>query len=331
MRRLRSADLFCGAGGTSIGAQLTGYVDICYALNHWDLAIQTHSLNFPTTKHFQQYLKDVDPRWCDRIDLLFASPECTHFTVARGKRKMLKSSRWLANEILPWVKVHKPQWVVIENVVEFMKWGPLHDSGPLEGRPIKERAGEEFQAWLWSLRECGYQVEYRVLVAADYGAPTSRERLFVIARRGKKAPVWPKPTHTPAQHVPFASVLDRSLSLQQLGDRTKPLCATTLSALLAGHSELGDTEWLHGYYGNYTTTPLNKPLPTITTRDRFLLVDARSGTLATRMLSNAELAKAQGFPDWYQFCGNKKEVTVQIGNSVPPPFSEAIATAILSV
>lgn len=321
---LTVTDGFCGAGGTSDGCRRGGARLVC-AINHWDRAIDTHSANFPEALHLLTPIDKVDPRECPYSDLFCASPECTHFTIARGARKRSKSSRSLAWNLLPFIEFHRYPWLSFENVVEFAQWGPLDR----HGKPIEKRKGETFHAWLKAIESYGYRLEYRILNAADYGAATSRERLFILGRRGTKGPVWPEPTHA-GNHKSFLSVMDRSIHLRGIHSRTKPLCETTLKWLRHGREKFGESTWIHGYYGNATLTPITVPLPTITTRDRFALVDCSSGEFATRMLSNHELAAAQGFSPGYEFCGNKREVTMQIGNSVPPPFSEAITRAILS-
>ena len=320
---LTATDLFCGAGGTSAGARATGGVRLLCGVNHWDRAIETHSANFPDAVHLHTSIDKIDPRDCERMDILFASPECTSFSKARGRRVRSRSSRCLAVHTIPWIEIHRPKWFVFENVAEFQEWGPLDDNES----PIEDLAGNVFDAWLMMLKAYGYQVEMRVLNAADYGAATSRERLFIIGRRGKKSPIWPEPTH---QHKSFLSVLDRSLPMPGLSSRSKPLCPNTMTALHRGRELHGEASWIHAYYGNSTCTAVTRPLPTITTRDRFALVDCSSGEFALRMLSNQELAAAQGFPADYQFCGSQKEVTMQIGNSVSPPVAEAITRAILS-
>jgi len=318
---LRAVDLFCGAGGTSAGAHATGGIQLCYAVNHWDRAIETHSANFPDTKHFHCGIDKVDPRECDKIDLLFASPECTSFTGARGSRPRSESSRCLAWHVLPWIEYHKPQWFVVENVVEFKTWGPLDD----DGRTIKGKLGQTFDAWLMALRSYGYQVDHQEMCAADYGAATSRTRLFVIGRKGTKSVVFPERTHD--QHIGFTTMVNRSIPLVGITGRSRPLCESTVTAWERGCRQFAGQPWIYGYYGNATYTPASKPLPTITTRDRFALC----GPSGLRMLVNGELASAQGFPASYRFCGNRAEITKQIGNSVSPPVAEAITRAILSV
>lgn len=322
--KLRAVDLFCGGGGTSAGAVATGGITLVGAVNHWDVAIETHSRNFPGVRHWHCGIDKVDPRESAPFDILFASPECTSFTGARGNRPRSESSRCLAWHVLPWIEHHQPEWVVVENVTEFASWGPLDD----DGRVIKSKIGQTFDAWLMALRSYGYQVETVNLCAADFGAATSRTRLFVIGRKGTKSVVLPEASR--AKPKSFMSVMDRQLPMLGVESRIRPICESTMKWLHRGRELFGDSTWIHGYYGNATLTHVSRPLPTITTKDRFALVDATSGAFAMRMLTNPELAAAQGFPSDYQWSGTKAEITKQIGNSVCPPVAEAITRAILS-
>ena len=198
---MQAIDLFCGAGGTSIGAKMTGGVDLHLACNHWERAIETHSLNFPGTKHLHCRLQDAKPSDADRCDLLFASPECIYHSRARGGLPTSDQQRAGAWDVIPWIDVHKPEYVVIENVIEFEWWGPVDRE---TGQPIKSRRGQFYKRWIRTIEQLGYTVDWRKLNAADFGAATSRERLFVIARRGKRPPCFPQPTHCKggSEHLP---------------------------------------------------------------------------------------------------------------------------------
>ena len=212
---------------------------------------------------------------------------------------------------------------MIENGPELQQWGPLRD-----GKPIKERAGETFRAWTQAIETYDYQVDFRILNAADYGAATSRSRLIVIARRGDLPPVFPVPLT--GRHRSFASVMDWSIPCPSINARKRPLCNATLMNLARGRERFGNSKWIQAYYGNATFTPITRPLPTITTRDRFALCDATSGEIGLRMLTVKELKAAQGFPDSYVICGTREEQVKQIGNSVPPPLAFAVVKALLS-
>ena len=237
---MKAADLFCGAGGTSAGAESSGAVDLVFALNHWDVAIKTHSANFPRAKHVNSRLDMTHPSECPKIDLLFASPECTHHSNARGGRPMEDQKRAGAWDVAKWVEHHRPSWVVIENVREFRDWGPLHN-----GRPMKSGRGKTFDAWLMALRSLGYQVDHQLLNAADYGAATSRNRLFVIARKGKRNPIFPEATHSksaggelPGFGLPqwraAAEVIDWSIPCPSIFSRRRPLADKTLRRIEMG-------------------------------------------------------------------------------------------------
>jgi DNA (cytosine-5)-methyltransferase 1 len=193
------ADLFCGAGGATTGLlQATERTDtpIKYgvAINHWPVAIDTHSSNHPKIKHLCESIERVDPCEavpCGKLDLLWASPECTHHSRARGGRPRQNQSRAGASHILTWLDKLYVRNVIIENVPEFETWGPLG----ADGHVIKSRRGECFHAFIDSLRARNYNVEWRILCAADYGDATMRRRLFLIARRKPNKIRWPEPTH----------------------------------------------------------------------------------------------------------------------------------------
>lgn len=200
--QLRIAVLFAGIGGSCIGIQrATGHSPMV-AINHWPYAIRTHAKNHPETLHFEEDVWNISPQRGARglpLDALWASPDCTHFSKAKGARPLSSGRRSLAWVVVDWAREVKPGIIFLENVQEIQTWGPLYpDDHPVEslrGRPIPERKGECWRAWLLALEAEGYRIEWRILVAADYGAPTSRERLYLIARRDGQPIVWPKPTH----------------------------------------------------------------------------------------------------------------------------------------
>src|SRR5574341_390255 len=193
--KLKAADLYCGAGGTSSGLvaacrELGVDLDLL-AINHWEIAIETHSANHPYAKHICKSIEQVDPRKVvpsGRLHGLIASPECTHHSIARGGRPINDQFRVSAWHILRWVEVLRVETVLIENVREFQNWGPVG----VNGRPIQRLKGETYHAFLSALRSLDYSVEDRVLNAAYYGDATTRERLFIIARRGRKPIRWPQ-------------------------------------------------------------------------------------------------------------------------------------------
>ncbi len=317
MKQLIGADLFCGAGGFSAGAKESGAVDIVFGLNHWPTAIATHAANNRNAKHVCSGLDSTHPSECPPINILLASPPCQRHSLG-SSQPSTESSRADAWDVMRWIEFHRPEWFVAENVPQFRDWGPLNKAG----RPIKELKGRFFDAWIVAIQAAGYVAEYQVMNAADFGAPTARRRLVIIARRGRRAPIFPTATHSESQWIPFSSVL-RPLLGQSITNRDKPLVPATLRRIRVGREKFGE-RFLIKYYGTAGAVTLEQPLPTITTKDRFALIIDDT----YRLLVNEELAAAQGFRPDYIFCGKKKEVTCQIGNSVSPPMSRAICVAI---
>ncbi len=273
------ADLFCGAGGTSTGLLQAAYalgLDIrLVAINHWDVAIATHSLNHPGVTHMNSDLEKVDPRQAvpgGKLNLLVASPECTHFSKARGGKPMSKQSRASVKYILRWVSVLDVKNLIIENVPEFMDWGPLHRRGADVDKPIKNRKGEYFYRFIGKLQEHGYRVKWRVLNAADYGDPTTRKRLFIIARKGSSDPVFPEPTHSktsgdmfgvrPAWR-PARDIIDWSIKGESIFRRKRPLVPNTMRRILAGLKKFGGKAFVLGQQSGAVARDVDQPLPTV--------------------------------------------------------------------
>ena len=188
-------DSFAG-GGASTGIELaTGRV-VDIAINHDPDAILMHKTNHPHTVHYQASVWDVDPLEVtggSPVGLLWASPDCKHFSKAKGGKPVDKNIRGLAWIVLRWAGTVRPRVVILENVEEFQTWGPVR-----RGHPVKAKAGRTFRRFIDQLEGLGYAVEWRELVAADYGAPTTRKRFFLIARCDGQPIVWPEPTHAPA-------------------------------------------------------------------------------------------------------------------------------------
>jgi DNA (cytosine-5)-methyltransferase 1 len=192
------ADLFAGAGGASAGAiraiEAHGYDVELVAVNHWDVAVATHSVNFPGARHHCVDLDAAKPLELvpeGRLDLLWASPSCTEHSYSKGGRPIGDQKRATAWCVVRWAETLLPRRIIVENVAQFLKWGPL-DS---KRRPVANRRGEIFEAWVNAIRSLGYRVEWNILNAADFGAPQTRSRLFVQARRDRRKIVWPVPTH----------------------------------------------------------------------------------------------------------------------------------------
>lgn len=230
------ADLFAGGGGASTGieAALGRPVDI--ALNHDAIAILAHERNHPQTKHVIRDVWRVKPTSMTKgrpVFMLWASPDCRHFSNAKGDVPRSKKIRSLANAVVRWALEVRPSIIFVENVREFLGWGPLCKK---TRKPIEARKGESFGRWKKGLERLGYVVEWRILDASHYGAPTRRKRLFVIARCDGKPIEWPAPTHGPGL-LPFrtaAECIDWSLACPSIFGRKKPLAEKTMWRIAQG-------------------------------------------------------------------------------------------------
>lgn len=188
-------DNFAGGGGASTGMELATGRPVAIAINHDPDAILMHKTNHPYTEHFQASVWDVDPRKVCRgrkVGLAWFSPDCKHFSKAKGAALVDRNIRGLAWIALRWAGTVRPRVIILENVEEFVTWGPVR-----KGKPVKKKAGATFQQWKHQLIDLGYAVEHRELIAADYGAPTSRKRFVLVARRDGRPIVWPERTHAP--------------------------------------------------------------------------------------------------------------------------------------
>ncbi|OKZ95063.1 MAG: DNA methyltransferase [Clostridiales bacterium 42_27] len=208
-------DNFAGGGGASTGIELATGRRVAIAINHDPDAIRMHRTNHPYTEHLQASVWDVDPVAECRgrpVGLAWFSPDCKHFSKAKGAALVDRKIRGLAWITLRWAAKVRPRVIILENVEEFQTWGPVR-----KGKPVKKLAGTTFRKFIDQLTELGYTVEYRELIAADYGAPTTRKRFYLIARCDGKPVVWPKPTHskTGADGLPkwrsAAEIIDWSL------------------------------------------------------------------------------------------------------------------------
>jgi DNA (cytosine-5)-methyltransferase 1 len=228
-------DNFAGGGGASTGiAEAIGRSpDI--AINHDPEAIAMHTINHPETRHYCESIWDVDPvEACAGrpVGLAWFSPDCKHFSRAKGTKPLDKNIRGLAWVAVNWARAVRPRVICLENVEEFETWGPLDAND----RPIPERAGETFREWLAALTTLGYSVEFRSLIAADFGAPTTRRRLFLVARLDGR-PAWPAATHGPgrgARWRPASEVIDWSIPCSSIFNRKKPLAEATLRRIAVG-------------------------------------------------------------------------------------------------
>ena len=189
-------DNFAGGGGASTGIELAAGRPVDIAINHDPDAILMHRTNHPYTTHYQASVWDVDPVEVCRgrpVGLAWFSPDCKHFSKAKGGKPVSRNIRGLAWIVLRWAGTVRPRVIILENVEEFRTWGPVR-----RGHPVKSKSGQTFRRWTEQLRALGYALEWRELVAADYGAPTTRKRFFLVARCDGRPIVWPEATHAPA-------------------------------------------------------------------------------------------------------------------------------------
>ena len=258
-------DLFAGGGGASTGIEQAIGRAVDIAINHDPEAVALHQANHPQTRHFVSDVFEVDPLVVtdgQPVGLLWASPDCKHFSKAKGGKPVSKKIRSLAGVVLKWVKAleptnRKPSVICLENVEEFQTWGPLikrkvittnADGNTTEtwGEwPCPDRKGQTFKRWVSSLRGMGYVVEWRELRACDYGAPTIRKRLFLVARCDGQPIVWPEPTHAAPGTLPArtkklkpwrtaAECIDWSIPAPSIFERKKPLADATCRRIAKG-------------------------------------------------------------------------------------------------
>lgn len=237
-------DNFAGGGGASTGIELGLGRPVDIAINHDPEAVAMHDINHPHTKHFCESVWEVDPRVVvdgRPVDLCWFSPDCKHFSKAKGGAPVKKEIRGLAWVAIRYAATVKPKVIMLENVEEFVTWGPL----ATDGRPCPKNKGRTFSSFVNALRRLGYQVDWRELRACDYGAPTIRKRLFLIARCDGQPIVWPEPTHgDPASEAvkakrlkPWrtaAEIIDWSLPCPSIFDRKRPLAEATLRRIARG-------------------------------------------------------------------------------------------------
>ena len=293
-------DNFAGGGGASTGIELaTGYsVDI--AINHDPEAIKMHKANHPNTKHYCENVWAVDPvKACNGhpVGRAWFSPDCKHFSKAKGGKPKDKNIRGLAWVALRWAGLVRPRVIMLENVEEFKTWGPLNR----RHHPIKSKQGKTFERFVQQLRDLGYKVEFRELIAADYGAPTMRKRFFMIARCDGKPIVWPEPTHAPADSEavkagllkpyvgaytqidfsrPCPSIFDTSEEIKEkYGIRAvRPLAKKTMDRIARGlkkfvldNPEPFIIQCNHG--GERRPNDIREPMPTITGKHGYGIVE----------------------------------------------------------
>lgn len=286
-------DLFAGGGGASEGMRRATGRSPDIAVNHWPEAIRMHEVNHPDCKHYIESVYKVKPREVcggKRCRLLWASPTCSHFSRASGCKLKDRKIRGLAWSILPWIKHVRPDLIILENVIEFLTWGPLHDDHRKGckgddnrdgchkrcpyGKPIKERMGETFDEFEAKVRSYGYSFEFRRLIAWEYGAPTTRERVYIQMRADGQAASWPVPIRTlETRRTAGKDVIDWSIPCPSIFDRKTPHVAATRRRLAKGVRKfvLETTKpfLMHLTHGDrHAPHSIDDPLPTVTCANR---------------------------------------------------------------
>lgn len=276
-------DAFAGGGGASVGIEMSLGRPVDIAVNHDPAAILMHKTNHPDTLHLTEDIFKVDLQKYIKgrhVALMWASPDCTSHSKAKGGKPRDSGLR-----ILPWAvykhaKAILPDVIIMENVEEIQQWGPLDE----RGYPIKERKGEEYQRFINNMINLGYEFESRELVAADFGAPTTRKRWYAIFRRDGKPIIWPAPTHNKygtgglKKWVPVSSVLDFTNIGKSIFGRKKPLAENTMKRIARGlqkfvleNPEPFIVQVNHGGE-NFRGQSIHDPLPTVTQKHGFGIV-----------------------------------------------------------
>ncbi len=293
-------DLFAGAGGFSTGASMAG-CNVAWAANHWPDAVEWHSRNHPDAAHICQDLHQADWSQVPAHDLMLASPCCQGHSKARGKASgnpQHDASRSTAWAVVSAAEYHRPPVILVENVPEFLDW-------------------QLYRPWVLAMQALGYAVSPHVVDAADLGAPQNRIRMFLVLTQSPQPLKLNLPT---LDHLPAASFIDFEAGRWQPIEKPGR-AAATLERVRAGRTTHGD-RFLISYYGNTKTgRSLDRPIGTITTRDRWAIVDGDR----MRMLSRWECRSAMSFPDTYQLPDNHRLAVHLLGNAVcPTPVSHII-------
>ena len=301
---ITAIDLFAGLGGWSTGASLAG-VDVLWAANHWPDAVEWHSANHPNTIHACQDLHQADWSQVPAHDLLLASPCCQGHSKARGKANgnpQHDASRSTAWAVVSALEFHRPELAIVENVPEFLDWAL-------------------YPAWSSAMNALGYQLAPHVVNCADLGVPQERVRMFLICTRSQ-APLHlqlPK-----MEHVPATSFIDFNAGRWSPIERPGRATAT-LERIRNGREQFGD-RFVMSYYGNTKSgRSLQRPIGTITTRDRWAIVDGDR----MRMLTADENLLAMSFPIGTKRPASHRLTVHMAGNAVPPVAGQRIIQALL--
>ncbi len=315
--RIRALDLFHGAGGSSIGARMAG-VKIVAAIDNWNIASLAYSSNLPVTKVINEDIKKVSPKRLHEIigdiDLILASPECTNHSCAKGAGVRCENSRMTAFQVIRFAKEFMPKWVVIENVIQMRSW-------------------DRHRELVDTLQKSGYYVREEILNAQDFGVPQSRRRLFLLCSQIGEIGCVKKPKK---ELQPACSVIDLNGNYSSTPLYSPKRAVATIQRAERAISSLGTKEpFLIVYYGTDGSggwQPIDRPLRTVTTIDRFAFVKPTNMGYMMRMLQPEELKVAMGFPETYRLeVGTRREKVKLMGNAVCPPVMKSIVRAISKV
>ena len=317
---LRAVDLFCGAGGSSAGARLAG-ARIVAAIDADPLATATFKDNFPKAKVVTGRLDETNGVTLlgdvGKIDLLLASPECTNHSVARGSKAIDTESLRSGRYVLPFIKAWRPRFIVLENVARMRRW-------------------EGWSAFLDEVKLAGYCYSILILDAQHFGVPQARRRMFLLASRTSEPPSTV--AGTTRRKRTAAGILDRPGKhlAKRVYRRAKPLADATIERIKRGRKASCDgKDFIIVYYGTDGAggwQPMDRPLRTLTTLDRFGLVSGVGQQTTLRMLQVPELIRAMGFPPGYKLDrGSRRDRIRLVGNAVCPPVMEAVIKALTGV
>lgn len=279
LRELNTVDLFCGAGGASTGCDVAfkrlGFDRIGLAINHWKIAVDTMRANHPNLTTLDCKIEEAIPAELvhGKVHLLWASPSCVHHSRARGGKPRSDQQRSQPEFVITWITQCDVDNIIVENVPEFMDWGPLISSGPDAGKPDKSKKGMYFKAWIQHIRSLGYNVKYDVLCCADYGDATTRKRFFMLASKmGLPEPKFPSPKYGNncaglKQWRSARECLDLSDTGRSIFNRSKPLAKNTLRRIAVGMAKYNGMDFLMDMLGagendNCRLRQLDLPLPT---------------------------------------------------------------------
>lgn len=312
---MRGLDIFSGLGGSSVGARDAG-VEMIGAVDMCPVATQSYSANFPTTQVMTSRLEDIDlsrlRKRIGSIDILLASPECTNHSCAKGAAPRDETSRATAMHVVRYAEVFKPRWLVLENVVHMRPW-------------------PRYGALKRALESLGYQIAEQVLDASDFGVAQTRRRLFLVGDRAREPRLVT--AKRPGRKKTAASILDPPGKWRTTPLRDRTRATATLERARRGFEELGhDATFLLVYYGSDGSggwQPLDRPLRTVTTIDRFGLIQPAPGGPEIRMLQVPELRRAMGFSETFLLpVGTRRDRIRLLGNGVCPPVMKAVVESL---